>query len=96
MMTDNDIARLASLARVALDANDAPTFSNDLAQITAYFEELKQANTEHIQPLSGGTDVVNSVRIDANRDTALAREEAVKAFPETHNGFLSVPPVFEE
>lgn len=72
----------------------------DLQKVLAYFEELKEVNTENIEPMAGGTIEENIfredeiTRNDAEKD-AEHREKLINQFPNKENRFLKIPPVFE-
>lgn len=85
---------LAELSRIELDKKEEEKLLKDLKKILDYFEELKSLDTSSIEPISGATELKNSFREDGER-TDTNRGEGVGAFPETKDGFLKVPPVFE-
>ena len=90
---------LAGLGKIELKAKDEEKLLKDLGNILAYFEELKELNTEEIEPLAGGTIGENIFRDDESRkddELKKERELAKRAFPEKGGGFLKVPAVFEE
>ncbi len=99
---------LAELSRIKLDAREEEKLLKDLQKILDYFEELKSLDTSGVEPtrppstssiaksgaVSGGTELKNAFREDEERINT-NRGDGVDAFPETENGFLKVPPVFE-
>lgn len=100
---------LAELGRIELEAptpkrgrgpdrNVGNKLLKDLQKILGHFEELKEVDTENIEPMAGGTIEKNVFREDeqATSDKRQGkRENLVEAFPEKENGFLKVPAVFE-
>lgn len=97
---------LAELSRIELNERDEEKLLKDLQKILDYFEELKEVDTEKIEPMAGGTTERNVFREDVltgadaekiPRESALSRRKSalVEQFPEKENGFLKVPPVFE-
>lgn len=93
-ITKKTIEHLAELARIELTAHEEEKFLKDLQKILDYFEELKQLDTKDVVPMSGGTQLKNAFRDDTERENT-NRGDGVDAFPETQDGFLKIPPVFE-
>jgi aspartyl-tRNA(Asn)/glutamyl-tRNA(Gln) amidotransferase subunit C len=87
---------LTELSRIELSKKDEEKLLKDLQKILAYFEELKEVNTENIKPMAGGTIEMNVFREDETSNKRLEiRDELVEQFPKKENGFLKVPAVFE-
>jgi len=88
---------VAKLARIKLTADEEKKFSKDLGNILSHFKELQELDTQDIKPLTGGTDLKNSLREDKERFTKQDATDYTKTFPDNgkENGFLKVPPVFE-
>lgn len=102
------LEHLAELAHLELDANEEEKFLRDLEKVLSYFEELKSLDTSSVEPtrppstssiaksgeVNGGTSLKNVFREDEERKNT-DRGEGIDAFPESEEGFLKVPPVFE-
>jgi aspartyl-tRNA(Asn)/glutamyl-tRNA(Gln) amidotransferase subunit C len=94
---------LSELSRIELDKESEEKLLKDLQKILTYFEELKEVDTENIEPMAGGTIEKNIFREDTDLDGQSQREPAfsqrrsalIEQFPEEENGFLKVPAVFE-
>lgn len=95
MLSKKEVAHLAALSRMEIDDREQEKLLHDLEGILNYFEELKEISTENIPPVTGGTHEQNVTRDDVSDVTKLSGERAVESFPEFHNHFLKVPPVFE-
>ncbi|MFA6495377.1 MAG: Asp-tRNA(Asn)/Glu-tRNA(Gln) amidotransferase subunit GatC [Candidatus Paceibacterota bacterium] len=102
ILDDAALDHLFALARI--EREDDPVrrqkLLQDLSAILDHFQELRGVDTDHIQPLSGGTFLTNVTRSDeeAVRDVVCVAEErdaALRQFPEAEHGYLKVPPVFE-
>ncbi len=89
-----ELAHLAKLARIELAPDEEIKLLKDLAEIIDYFKELEALDTSRIVPMTGGTDLKNVFRGDDERENT-DRGAGAELFPETENGFLEVPPVFE-
>jgi len=88
------LAHLAKLARIELDPKEEEKILKDLMEILDYFKELEALDTKNVHPMTGGTDLENIFRDDAERENT-DRGRGVESFPEAKNGFLKVPKVFE-
>ena len=88
------LEHLAALSRIEIKKGEEEKLLEDLRKILNHFEELKEVNTENVQPLSGGTELKNVSRSDEIREDRLRGDKAVEAFPEREHGYLKVPPVF--
>lgn len=89
-----ELKHLADLARIELHEREEEKLVKDLEKILAHFQELKEVNTDGVEPLTGGTMLKNATRTDGE-GKPLPGDRAVEAFPETEKGFLKVPAVFE-
>jgi len=88
------IEHLSELARIKLTEHEEKKLLKDLRKILDYFNELKEVNTDAVQPVTGGTQLQNVFREDEER-TNTNRGAGTEAFPEEKDGFLKVPSVFE-
>ncbi len=86
---------LAELSRIELEEESEEKLLKDLQKILAYFEELKEVNTENIEPMAGGTIGKNVFRNDEEGLASSNAKGSTGQFPEKENGFLKIPPVFE-
>jgi len=88
------LQHLAKLARLELDPKEEEKLREDLGKILDHFKELQALDTSSVVPMTGGTDLKNIFREDAERENT-NQKKGVDAFPETQNGYLKIPPVFE-
>lgn len=93
MLERSDLEKLAELARIEIAPDEEDKLLHDLEQILKHFGELKDVATEGVAPRTGGAHRSNAVRADEPRSGRT--ETAQQAFPESSQGFLKVPPVFE-
>lgn len=92
------LEHLAELARIELKKEEEEKLLEDLGKILGYFEQLKEVNTEDVEPMTGGTmeqNVLRSDKEDIRNEINSSADELVKMFPEKEGRFLKVPPVFE-
>ena len=88
------LEHLAELSRIKLDEKEEEKLIKDLEKILHHFEELNALDTSGVELMNGGTELKNSFREDEER-ISTDQGAGVDAFPETKDGFLKVPPVFE-
>lgn len=93
-ITKHELEHLAKLARIELDPKEEDKLIKDLDSILGYFKELQELDTANVAPMTGGTDLRGVFRNDTDRENT-DRGAGVEAFPESKDGFLKVPPVFE-
>lgn len=96
MLTKKDLKHLIELTRLELDEKNQDQSFEDLKKILDYFDELKELNTNEVEPLTGGTFQKNIFRSDDSEETNLSRRRGFEMFPDQKNGFVKIPPVFEE
>ena len=51
-LSDDEVARIAALARIELSPDDVTTFARQLGDILAYVNELQHVDTTGIEPTS--------------------------------------------
>ena len=93
-ITKHTLEHLAKLARIELNSEEEEKLLKDLTEILEYFTELQKVDTSGVAPMSGGTDIRNAFREDAERENT-NQGAGIDAFPEKENGYLKIPPVFE-
>jgi aspartyl-tRNA(Asn)/glutamyl-tRNA(Gln) amidotransferase subunit C len=84
---EEEVRHVASLARVDLDEEEVERFSEQFADILAYFETLDEVPEVESEP-----DLVNVFRPDEERE-CLEQEEALRNAPETEDGYFKGPRV---
>jgi aspartyl-tRNA(Asn)/glutamyl-tRNA(Gln) amidotransferase subunit C len=93
-----ELAHLAKLSRIEIDQKEADKLISDLGAILDHFKELQALDTSNVSPMTGGTDLINVLRPDTIEEggrESTNRGAGTNAFPESKNGYLKVPPVFE-
>ncbi|MGC9525244.1 MAG: Asp-tRNA(Asn)/Glu-tRNA(Gln) amidotransferase subunit GatC [Limnospira sp.] len=95
MIDREQVRKVAHLARLELQVEEEEKFTQELNSILEYFEQLKQLDTETVEPTTRAIDVSNITRPDQlepypNRD-ALLREA-----PQPDGDFFRVPKILSE
>jgi len=99
------LEKLAELGRVKIGENKEEKLLSDLKSILGYFEELKEVDVSGVETMTGAVELKNFAPEQVQCGAGIFREdESIKseaesvdlidAFPETENGFLKVPGVF--
>ncbi len=93
-ITQEEVKHVAKLARLAVTEEEAEMFTNQLDAIIGYAEQLKELDTDGVEPTTHVLDMKNVLREDEVKPW-LTREEALKNTPDTQNGLIKVPAVLE-
>ena len=96
MLSKKDLENLAALARLRIDAKNEKKLIQDLEKILGHFNELKNVDTQNVEPMTGGTAFTNIFREDDAIGGGLDKPSALEQFPEKKDGFLKIPPVFSD
>ena len=86
--------KLAKLARLSVNENQLNSLEKDLKSILKFIDQLKEINTEDIDPTSNSLDQKLILRDDIAENT-LSNEDLLKNVPESELGFFVVPKVIE-
>jgi aspartyl-tRNA(Asn)/glutamyl-tRNA(Gln) amidotransferase subunit C len=93
-LTQQDVARIAKLARIAMTEAELEAVGGDLNRIFGLIEKMQAVNTEGIEPMAHPQDV--SLRLRPDVVTAENRREAFQAVaPQVEAGLYLVPKVIE-
>jgi len=90
----NSTIKLAKLARLSVNDNQLKSLEKDLKSILKFIDQLKEINTEDIDPTSNSLDQKLILRDDIAENT-LSNEDLLKNVPESELGFFVVPKVIE-
>lgn len=90
-----DVEHIANLARIELTEEEKGKMEKELSAILDFVGKLNEADTENIEPLTGGTDLENVVRVDKEEKPLGDAESLVGASPMKEKGFVEVKAVFE-
>ncbi len=96
LINKKTLEHLAELGRIELNKKSEDKLLGDLQKILEHFDELKEVDTEGVEPLAGGTIEMNVFREDEINDKRqTTNDKLIEAFPDKEGDFLKVPPVFE-
>lgn len=93
------IAKVASLARIAMSDEELERMAPELSQILGWVESLSEVDVSDVEPMTAV--IPNTLRlrddaVDADPQTGGGRRDAVLAnAPAREHGFFGVPKVIE-
>jgi len=93
-LTENDVARIAHLARIEISDEDRRAMLAQLNNIFAMIERMQRVDTAGVVPMAhplGGRQRLREDEVTATD----AREQNMKNAPETQDGLFLVPRVVE-
>lgn len=94
MLSKEEILNIASLARIGLSEKEIEGYQKNLSDVLDYFNELKELNTDGVEPIGHITGMNNVLRNDEHEDFgSLGREAILKNAPETKDGYVKVKSV---
>lgn len=92
MLTQDDIRKVANLARLEFSDQELAQFTAQLGEIVNFVEQLGQVDTSGVEPLAHPIDL-HSVWREDQLSAGLSREAALANAPQHDDEFFLVPPV---
>lgn len=92
MLTNDDIRKVAKLARLEFSESELVQFTDQLGKIVSFVEQLGEVDTNGVEPLAHPVEVHSVCREDQLR-TGLSREATLANAPNHDEEFFLVPPV---
>jgi aspartyl-tRNA(Asn)/glutamyl-tRNA(Gln) amidotransferase subunit C len=93
-LTADDVRWVAHLARLELTDAELATMTDQLRAIVAYVDQLKQVNTDGVEPMAHAVEVHNVFRPDESAPS-LPVDAALANAPDRRDNFYSVPAVLD-
>ena len=93
-LSPDQVAWVAHLARLELPPADRDRMARQLSAILDYVDQLKQVNTDGVEPLAHPLKVHNVFRPDEPR-SSLAVDEALANAPDRQGDYFGVPAVLD-
>jgi aspartyl-tRNA(Asn)/glutamyl-tRNA(Gln) amidotransferase subunit C len=94
-VTDALVDKLANLARLHIPDSEKEIMKNDLQQMIAFVDKLKEIDTTGVQPLLHMSSNVNVFREDEVKGS-ITTEQALKNAPMHDEQFFKVPKVIKK
>lgn len=92
MISEQEVLKIAKLAKLSLNENEVKKFSEQLGDILTYVEQLNELDTTDVPPTSRPIPTHNVFRKDIVKP-GLTHEEAFKNAPEQENNMFKVPKI---
>lgn len=83
---------MAKLARLSLSDAEKQLFTEQLVKILGYFDELKEVNTDGVEPLAHAL-ALSSVTREDEVVTPPGRDILLSTCPAAENGYFRVPKI---
>ena len=94
-ISKEQVEHVAKLARLEVSENEKAMFARQLSAILTYMDQLKEVDTEGVEPTATVLPTENVWREDAVR-LSLAQEQALANAPDQADGFFRVPKIIED
>jgi aspartyl-tRNA(Asn)/glutamyl-tRNA(Gln) amidotransferase subunit C len=95
-ITQTEVEKVAALANLELTAEEKVLFSNQLAAIVEYVDQLNELDTSAVEPWrhrSAGEVESSYATRDDKVETSLGQKKALEQAPERDEGHFLVPRV---
>ncbi|MBP0028204.1 Asp-tRNA(Asn)/Glu-tRNA(Gln) amidotransferase subunit GatC [Roseofilum sp. Guam] len=95
MLDQEQVHKVAHLARLALTSEEEAQFSGELSQILDYVEQLNELDTEGVPPTTRAIELNNITREDLLTPDEF-REALLDNAPDRDGDFFKVPQILSE
>ena len=92
MITKNEVEHVAMLARLELTEEEKEKYTVQFSKILEYFNQLKEADTENIEPMIHVMSLRNFMRED-HVEFASNKNDILKNAPLEEDGYFRVPKI---
>ena len=89
-----NIEQIAELARLSLRPEEKAKLTKDLESILGYVDQLRELNTDKVEPTSHVLKIENVFRSDEVKSSQIS-EDVLKHAPKREGNFFKVPQVIE-
>jgi len=90
----SDVERIAHLARLQIDTQDIPEYTENLSNILDLVDQMQAVDTREIEPMANALDAVQRLRKDDVSEEN-QRDALQSVAPAVENGLFQVPKVIE-
>ena len=94
ILTDEEVKKVALLARLELDEGEISLQAKHLNRLLQQFEALQTLDVTGVEPTSHSVPMFNIFRKDIVQES-LTREETLQNAPESRDGCFIVPRILE-
>ena len=93
-LSDDQVRRIARLARIALQPGESAAVTERLNRVLALVDEMRRVNTAGVEPMAHAQDLVQPLRVDSVTESN-QREHYQAVAPAVEEGLYLVPKVIE-
>jgi aspartyl-tRNA(Asn)/glutamyl-tRNA(Gln) amidotransferase subunit C len=93
-LSDDQVRRIARLARIALQPGESAAVTERLNRVLALVDEMRRVNTAGVEPMAHAQDLVQPLRVDSVTESN-QRERYQATAPAVEEGLYLVPKVIE-
>ena len=93
-ITENQVKKVAELARLKLDSNQVKNHAKQIEKILDYINQLEKIDTNGVACTTRAIEVINVLRSDANNKFE-DRDELLNLAPARENDFFKVPKIIK-
>jgi aspartyl-tRNA(Asn)/glutamyl-tRNA(Gln) amidotransferase subunit C len=91
-LSEKDVQYVAKLARLEVTDQEVAKYTQQLANILQYVEQLNKLDTTNVEPLTHPLDMKNVFREDVVKPS-LTQQEVLSNAPEPQSGHFKVPKI---
>ena len=92
MISEDEVARVAHLARLSITPEEAKQLAAQLSQVLGHFEHVSKVNTEGVEPMVTPSEIEPYWREDEVKSSSSVADAMANA-PEAVGNLFKVPPV---
>ncbi|MEO9872595.1 Asp-tRNA(Asn)/Glu-tRNA(Gln) amidotransferase subunit GatC [Ekhidna sp.] len=93
-ITKEIVRKTAHLARLDFNESQEEQMISDLQKMVNWVDQLKEIDTDNVEPLTNMSLEINSFRVD-KKEEHLTREKALKNAPKHDSEYFRVPKVIK-
>lgn len=94
-ISQEEVARLAKLARLALSDDELTSFAGQISAILGYVSQIQAVDVTDVAPTGSPLQEANVSRADVVQPS-LTQQQALAAAPSTDDGRFAVPQILGE
>ena len=94
-LSQAEVEKVSLLGRLLLSEAELDTMTTQLTRVVGYVEQLREVNTDGIQPMAHAVEMHNVFRDDM-QSASLPRDEALANAPKRDSECYRVPAVLGE
>jgi aspartyl-tRNA(Asn)/glutamyl-tRNA(Gln) amidotransferase subunit C len=95
-ISEEEVKHIADLARIELSEEESARFAREISDVLGYVDQLKEVDTENVEPISQITGKVNTFRVDEAKDCPQETKEIMaKNYPDQQDGYIRVKQILK-